>query len=69
LLAQATTAWKTSGNGGWDAYASDVDLWEIEENGNTSTIFFFLAGNQGSTIFAALGSYAGSMRSWFEGQF
>ena len=66
LLSQATSSWQSSGVGGWDVYSSDVDMWDM---GDGTTLFFFLAGNQGSTIFAALGSYAGTMRSWFESQF
>jgi hypothetical protein len=66
LLEQAASSWNATGSGGWDVYSSDVDLWEL---GDGTTLFFFLAGNQGSTIFAALGLFNGTMRSWFEGQF
>jgi hypothetical protein len=46
--------------------ASDVDVWEM---GDGTTLFFFLSGNQGSHIFAALGQFKGTMRAWFEGQY
>ena len=66
LLSSANESWINTGHGGWDVDASDVDLWEM---GDGTTLFFFLAGNQGSTIFAALGEYAGSMASWFAAQY
>jgi hypothetical protein len=34
-----------------------------------TTIFFYLFGNQGNTIFSALGHYNGTMQDWFEKQY
>ena len=51
LLAVANRSWNTAGTGAWDVDASDVDMWEM---GDGTTLFFFLAGNQGNHIFVAL---------------
>ena len=51
---------------GWDHDASDVDLWELPDG---TTVFFYLFGNQGSTIFSALGHYNGTMAEWFAAQY
>ena len=50
----------------WDCDASDVDLWEM---GDGTVLFYFLSGNQGNHIFAALGQFRGSMAQWFEAQY
>ena len=64
LLASAKAAFPASCS--WDCDASDVDLCELDDG---TTLFYFLSGNQGNHIFAALGQHRGSMRSWFEGQY
>jgi len=51
---------------GWDVDASDVDLAQVSP---TEVVFFYLFGNQGSTIFSALGRYNGTVQSWFEAQY
>ena len=51
LLATAKAAF-AKGGCAWDCDASDVDLWEM---GDGTTLFYFLSGNQGNHIFAALG--------------
>ena len=52
LLATAKAAFAKGLGCAWDCDASDVDLWEM---GDGTTLFYFLSGNQGNHIFAALG--------------
>ena len=52
LLATAKAAFAKGSGCAWDCDASDVDLWEM---GDGTTLFYFLSGNQGNHIFAALG--------------
>lgn len=64
---QPTTAEQTMLDApSWDTDASDVDLWQLDDN---TTIFFYLFGDQGSTIFSALGHYNGTVASWFAAQY
>lgn len=67
LLAQAHAAFSApKPSCSWDCDASDVDLWQIDEE---NVLFFFLSGNQGSHIFSALGRFAGTMAEWFAAQY
>jgi|EP01043_Picozoa_sp_COSAG02_P012180 hypothetical protein len=67
LLEQAAAAFSApKPSCSWDCDASDVDLWQIDEQ---TVLFFFLSGNQGSHIFSALGRFTGTMAEWFAGQY
>jgi hypothetical protein len=39
------------------------------EMGDGTVLFYFLSGNQGNHIFAALGQFRGTMAQWFVGQY
>eukprot|EP01065_Artemidia_motanka_P051581 TRINITY_DN9129_c0_g7_i1.p1 TRINITY_DN9129_c0_g7~~TRINITY_DN9129_c0_g7_i1.p1 ORF type:complete len:355 (+),score=109.44 TRINITY_DN9129_c0_g7_i1:111-1175(+) len=47
----------------WDVDVSDVDFWDL---GDGTTVFFYLFGNQGNTIYSALGRYNGTLAAWFQ---
>ena len=50
----------------WDHDASDVDVWQTAEDELT---FFYLCGDQGTTIFACLGTWRGELAQWFAAQY
>jgi hypothetical protein len=50
----------------WDKDVSDLDFGKMADG---SLMFVYMAGDQGDTIFSALGTFAGSMAQWFTAQF